>query len=386
MENIEIIGFTRDFRTDTPILYALVTIPKYLELIGDNFQDFDIQRKRERGNKNTERMRKDIKAGAVLPPITLAIKPDLLRDDSDYEKFAQAIESQDKETLLKKLDKTDQLFILDGLQRSFILRDLQKEREEEGTSFNPNQRLLVEIWFERQFHNLIYRFVVLNAGQKKMSFRHQLDILFHGLKKDLEAEFEGLALITERTEERRTNAKQYQMRFIATSYHYFLIKNYEIAKENLIAEQMQEDKILLTDDADFSKEFIDFKDYFNLYMKLDELYFTSQATSNDTKRFLADESTMNAFFACVASYGNKTPSKQARIKEALNSLINNPVGDFLAVEKHNTLKKGIPFAKKNLGLAYKQFIFHGFREFFIESGEKSLEDCWQDVYETLYPN
>ncbi|TAE09024.1 MAG: hypothetical protein EAZ95_16535, partial [Bacteroidetes bacterium] len=241
MENIEIIGFTRDLRTNTHILYAQITIPKYIELIGNNFQDFEIQRKRERGNKNTERMRKDIKAGAVLPPITLAIKPDLLRNEDDYEDFVKAIESQNKQLLLEKLNKTDQLFILDGLQRSFILRDLQNE-EEGGTSFKPEQRLLIEIWFERQFNNLIYRFVVLNAGQKKMSFRHQLDILFHGLKKNLEAEFEGLTLITERTEERRTNAKQYQMRFVATSYHCFLIKNYEIAKDNVIAEQMQEDK------------------------------------------------------------------------------------------------------------------------------------------------
>jgi hypothetical protein len=379
--DFNIIGFTKDLRTDTHIMYAQITIPKYLELIGDNFQDFDIQRKRERGNKNTERMRKDIKAGAVLPPITLAVKPDLLRDEGSYEEFATAIESQDKQRLQEKLDKTDQLFILDGLQRSFILRDLQEEE-----TFNPMQRLLVEIWFERYFHNLIYRFVVLNAGQKKMSFRHQLDILFHGLKNNLEKEFEGLTLITERGEGRRTNAKQYQMRFVATSYHCFLIKNYEIAKDNIIAEQMQEDKILLSDDSDMSQEFMDFKDYFNLYMKLDKLYFVNQAENTTTKHFLADEGTMNAFFACVASYGNKTPNKQTRVKQALNSLIDNPVGDFLAVEKYNELKNGISSAKKNLGLAYKQLLFYGFREFFIESGEKNLESCWKDAYEILYPN
>ena len=384
MENIEIIGFTKDLRTNTHILYVKITIPKYLELIGDNFQDFDIQRKRERGNKNTERMRKDIKAGAILPPITLAVKPDLLRDESNYEGFIQAIESQNKELLLEKLDKTDQLFILDGLQRSFILRDLQKEVIEEDISFK--QKLLVEIWFEPKFHNLIYRFVVLNAGQKKMSFRHHLDILFYGLKNNLEIELTGLDLITERDKRNRRNAKQYQMKVLATSYHCFLVKNYEIAKDNIIAEQMQEDKILLSEDNDFSQEFIDFKDYFELYMKLDELYFANQTENTATKHFLADEGTMNAFFACIANYGNKTPSKQTRIKGALDSLINNPIGDFLAVEKYNHLKDKISASKKNLGLAYKQLLFYGFREFFIESGEKNLETCWQDAYEILYPN
>ncbi|TAE13597.1 MAG: hypothetical protein EAZ95_10960 [Bacteroidetes bacterium] len=131
---------------------------------------------------------------------------------------------------------------------------------------------------------------------------------------------------------------------------------------------------------------MDFKDYFNLYMKLDELYFANQAENTTTKHFLADEGTMNAFFACVANYGNKTPNKQVRIKEALNSLINNPVGDFLAVEKYNELKDTIPASKKNLGLAYKEFLFKGFREFFMLGGESSLEQCWQDLYETLYPN
>jgi hypothetical protein len=67
-------------------------------------------------------------------------------------------------------------------------------------------------------------------------------------------------------------------------------------------------------------------------------------------------------------------------------LIHNPIGDFLAVEKYNSLKDGIPAAKKNLGLAYKELLFKGFREFFMLGGESSLEQCWQDVYETLYPN
>ena len=76
---VKIIGQAKDLRTNTDILYAQLSIQDYLCLVGDNFDDYEPQRKREQ-YKAYERMKVDIKDGALLPSITLAVKPELVRN------------------------------------------------------------------------------------------------------------------------------------------------------------------------------------------------------------------------------------------------------------------------------------------------------------------
>lgn len=47
METLQIIGYSQDYRTNTHIVYAQIDIPEYLQLVGDSFDEFGIQRKRE---------------------------------------------------------------------------------------------------------------------------------------------------------------------------------------------------------------------------------------------------------------------------------------------------------------------------------------------------
>ena len=70
---MEILGKTKDLRTNTEILYVQLTVNEYLEVIGDKFDEFGIQRKREKF-KAYERMKKDIIEGALLPTINLSLK------------------------------------------------------------------------------------------------------------------------------------------------------------------------------------------------------------------------------------------------------------------------------------------------------------------------
>ena len=46
MKSLEIIGYTTDFRTNTNILYAQIKINEYLDLVGKDFDRFEIQRKK----------------------------------------------------------------------------------------------------------------------------------------------------------------------------------------------------------------------------------------------------------------------------------------------------------------------------------------------------
>ena len=72
---VEVIGIATDIRTNTPVVYAKINIPDYLEIVGDDFGTFDIQRRREK-HKFYARMKTDLENGALLPSITLAVKPE----------------------------------------------------------------------------------------------------------------------------------------------------------------------------------------------------------------------------------------------------------------------------------------------------------------------
>ena len=167
---LEILGKTKDLRTDTYVLYAQIPIPDYLSLVGDEFDTFEIQRTRQR-YRAYERMRRDIVNGALLPTITLAVLPEHASE------FVPLIESEAYDKIVEMLQEAEQIRILDGLQRTYSLSELA-----ESHNFEPDHTVHVEIWFETNLDNLIYRIIVLNAGQKPMSLRHQIELLFGAIK------------------------------------------------------------------------------------------------------------------------------------------------------------------------------------------------------------
>ena len=68
-----ILGKTQDHRTKTHVIYCKCSINDYLNIIGGDFEHFSIQRKRE-NHKAYRRLKEDLKNGALLPSITLALK------------------------------------------------------------------------------------------------------------------------------------------------------------------------------------------------------------------------------------------------------------------------------------------------------------------------
>lgn len=383
MENIEIIGFTRDFRTDTSVVYVQVPINNYLEWVGGSFENTDFQRKREK-HKAYRKMKEDIKQGAILPPITLALKPEYIQQD-----LLQAINEKNISLINTFLTKKDALFILDGLQRTYILQDVKNEQTQETTGKWEQQKLLVEIWLENKIENLIYRFFVLNAGQKAMTPRHQLDVIFSGLKRVLETEL-NIELLSEKERKRRTKPKQFQTKDIATSYACFSLADYAPDKDNLIVQQLQDEKLLLATDLGEGLEY--FKMYLKKYAELDELCFSHYETvereavkdsdeakdAKDAKNFFDNEYAMNAFFALIGEFlqDNDLREGMNQALEKLKTALENKDFEYLGLETYQAIKGGFSSAKKNLGLIYKSIIHSAFDKFFKKSGTQSLNDCW----------
>lgn len=367
--NIDIIGRTKDLRTNTFVLYALASIPDYLALVGNNLSEFEIQRKQEK-HKAYPRMKKDIQEGAVLPPITLAIKPDKV------ENLIALINSNQDEEIKKEVGQPNQVYILDGLQRTYILKELQ----EEGKTFKEGQKLLLEFWIEKEIKHLIYRLIILNAGQKTMSLRHQLELLNMAIYDEIKKSNFDIQLNKEKDEQRRRSARVFSFEAVISSYYCFLTKNYAPNKENLITQQIQEEGVIYATESELDEKLSLFKAYLQAYTKLDECTY-QHYNENNRKHFFAKENVMNAFFAATADYGNKNRDKQARIQVALDKLLNefsiSTNQDVLGLETYTRISTdSINPAKKNIGLATKEFLFDGFREFFTNEGDKSLADCW----------
>lgn len=382
---IRIIGKTKDFRTDTNVIYAQVSIQDYLKLIGDDFADFVIQRKRQR-YKAYDRMKQDIKLGALLPTITLAVKPDKVKI------LVKNIDNNDK--LSELLSIPGNINILDGLQRTYILKDL----ESEGIDFNPNQTLNLEFWLESNTKHLVYRIIVLNAGQKPMSMRHQVELLFMTLKELLQTELD-IEIFTERDGTRRNKSRKYALDKVVAGYQCFITKSPEVTRENLVATKLVESDVFDLSEEELDNKFILFKTYLSSYADLDDnvcrIYtkgklFGDFRISDDESvqeksiptglSWFGSDNTITSFFAALSEFGS-SEARVERIEAALtklkSDLENAKEGDDpLGLATLSDIMRGFNPRKVNVGVAQRKLLTSGFKEYFREEGELSLHECW----------
>jgi hypothetical protein len=373
MESLEIIGFTTDFRTNTNILYAQIKINEYLDLVGKDFDRFEIQRKKEK-HKGYIRLKNDIEKGTLIPTITLAVEP------SSVNSFKTLLLEKDSKKIVEELITiTDKIYILDGLQRTYIISDLKSK----GAVFNEEQRLLLEIWFEGDIKHLIYRLIVLNSGQKPMSMRHQIELLFITMRETLIKNVNGLKVLEEKDEEIRVGPKEFPFERLVTAYKSFLIKSPEADKDNIVAERMKEADMLDSDEQFLSEPFLKFSEYLGYYCLLDEQAFRiyNGSTQNKYRNWFADANVIQAFFAALSKYSSNEKRGENALK-AIGKLIDELKGknngeDPLSITELNEILSSEAVSKKyNVGFATRKLLSSGFTEYFSNEGEQPFKECW----------
>jgi hypothetical protein len=362
---LKVIGRSKDLRINTDVVYALIDIQDYLKLVGDDFDKFDIQRNREK-HPSYERLKEDIKNGASLPGITLALKANFAQD------LQEKMPNMSDDELSEYLANPNQVHILDGLQRTYIIHDI-------NSGFKDGQQLLLEFWIEKHSNQLIYRFIVLNAGRKAMTLNHQLELLFMTMRDTLQEEMQGLEIFIEKADKKRDKPKMYAFNTLVSTYYCFITKNYETDKKNWVARQMLEDKVIFTTEDTLKSEFQRFKEYLAIYMQIDERLYSRYEKQD--KNWLATDAFMNAFFAAAAASasGNGDVSKQASVKSIMEQMAS------LCLEKEvfalNTYKEiKVDESRYNVGAKTRKLIFQVVKDYFRDKGATSFEDLWaQDV-------
>lgn len=368
----EVLGTAKDLKSGANIVYCQTTPAKYLEIIGDDFQDFELQRKKE-NHKAYVRLQEDIKEGALLPSITLAVK---------HEYVAEIIEIlDDKEKLKNKLSQNNGLAdILDGLQRTYILKELQ----EKGVTFVEGQTLLLEYWLEPDLKNIVYRMIVLNSGQKAMSMRHQIDLLFATTRKTIEEQVSNIELFTERDNKKRTSASKYPLSNIAGAYNAFLKSTPEQDGENIVNDNIKNNEIFESSKEQINSDFDSFIRIFKEFKEIDELAWDlyqrlSIPEITDGHLWLGSENVLLGFFAAAGlltshKMEEKLYKSLEKIKNDLGNLEND--FDYFAILKYQDMIKNINAKKVNIGSARRKYIFLLFKEYFRSEGDFDFSACW----------
>ncbi len=378
--SFEVIGTTKDLKSGTHVIYCQASLNKYLDIVGEDFGEFSLQRKRE-SHKAYKRLREDIVEGALLPSITLSVKHHLVENIIDH--------INNKQALTDLLSRDDVVDILDGLQRTYIISDLKRN----GVVFKEGQKLLLEYWLEPDLSKLIYRMIVLNSGQKAMSMRHQIELLFLSLQETISSRLEGIEIIKEKDSKRRTQVKKYHLSSIVASYNAFITASHETDKENLVAQKLIDDGAFDSSEDELTAQFEDYMFYLGVFIKLDEMcwniYTANQLDENgeeidlgDSQNWLASENVIVSIFSAIAQF-LKT-DKKARVDEAFEKLFNKiEMGeqDPLGLNVFNQVKIGLIYKKANMGFVTRKLIHTGFKEYFRDCGDTSLADCWPQAAE-----
>ena len=369
----KILGRAKDLKSGANVVYCQTTPEKYLKIVGQGFKDFELQRKKE-SHKAYSRLKKDIIEGALLPSITLAVKHNLVKD---------ILSNLDNENKLTEILSSEAgiVDILDGLQRTHIL----KEIEEQESTFKEGQTLLLEYWLEENLSNIVYRMIVLNSGQKAMSMRHQIDLLFSTTKETIEEKIPGIELYTERDEKRRTSYNKYPLNIIASSYFSFLKMTPEQDSENIVNDQLKNNEIFESTKERIDENFDNFIQILQKFTAIDSLawnIYRDEPDVDDGSTWLGSSNVIVSFFAaagllCKNNLKGNVIMAMDHIIQELNELTEQGAPyDYFSIERYNNIIKHINVNKVNVGIARRKYIFLMFKEYLKSKGDLNFSACW----------
>ncbi|MDD1421978.1 hypothetical protein MEO40_23265 [Dolichospermum sp. ST_sed1] len=165
-----------DNRINAYNILTEIDISEYLEIANFISKNNPLQRKRLKSYSSIYNLLKeDIKTGCTIPPIVLALSNDI-EENID-------IKNSDDDIIINYINcHKDKLIILDGLQRTHLLIDIDQDLRSKNNIDALNKfykhKLRFEIYLGIEKIGILYRMLTLNTGQSPMSIRHQIEILY----------------------------------------------------------------------------------------------------------------------------------------------------------------------------------------------------------------
>lgn len=205
-----------------------IRIGDYWEAAKQVVSENELQRARvsSRG-KPYQLLQRDLIDGCVMPPIILALKQGREARIADAVDgigggdIGEAEKAQISATINEAFE-ANAFLILDGLQRTYTLGDcIYSLREDEAAKQRfLDKKVRLEIYVGLNKTGILYRMLTLNTGQTPMTFRHQIEMLYHDHLDDQQLP-NGIVVVREADERRARGAAKYKFSDVVDMYYAF---------------------------------------------------------------------------------------------------------------------------------------------------------------------
>jgi hypothetical protein len=364
-----------DNRIDSLNLLIETTIEEYYNLSKNILDNNEFQRRRVKSSSSVYSLLKtDLRQGCVIPPIVLALaieaKPK--KDETD-------------EVLVDTINKNNEkLIILDGLQRTYTIRDLVNELVEKD---DPEKekilkgKLRIEIYIGINKLGILYRMLTLNTGQTPMSSRHQIEIIYSDY---IQSGVEGITLIKEVDGDTPNAEGEYKFRDIIEGFTSYLDRDYLTIDRTDILDNIKSLEKLAVENkgSDLFLEFL--KTYDTFVKKMNsigqawtfdetglEQKLTGQPFARTALKIFNKSQVMTGFGSALGKLMDFGAIKNtSEVTEMIGKLPSENIGDIL-----NTLiirLDSIRVVAKKIGNDQRMFFHFFFRELFDSKSDGYL--------------
>lgn len=377
---MEVLSVIYDGLLDANNVLVEMTVGEYLDIGLKILDKNQYQRKRvSRSSSIYSLLGNDLKKLCTIPTIVLA-----LIDESQKDVLRTGMTSEDAKTVLNSRN----LIILDGLQRTYTIRDTIKELD--STIFDNKEKLInhklrIEVYCGLSNTGILYRMLTLNTGQTPMSRRHEIEILYSSY---LERDIDGITFNRQASSDSIKDINVYDFDIAIEGFHSF-IESDELPMDRFdILDVIQRLEKITEDDykMDLFVHFIKLYNKFanHIYSKTshwvldDKNVKLKTVFAKDVVSFFNKSQTISAFGAAV---GDIMCDKNARELVNMQSVI-----DGVRFERNTNetmlqlllVLQEIREGAKKIGVAQRQYLKYFFQKLFRDG-----TDCYQSVENSI---
>lgn len=395
-----------------------VNLYDYLESLESDFDKFDVQRKIV-NNKYLDSLAKTVFSGEHIPVITLVVFEEkfdgCIEKEHTIEKFRilDGLQRTWRLNAIKRLAKwlLENFETSDNIRKNFInssIRNLAKEKRQEiincGVSdfkqakniarqivehidikdvedFLKNRKQWFEIWYGLTMDEVVNKMLLLNAGHKSVSMRHQVELLYYDWF-EMFSSVAGITIIRDKDAESpvkfvaERKVKTYRFSDLVMATIAFVDGKYKRVQSAFVEEVYinAENDERIGQDANFYLKVVEF------IGKIDDLFYKEYGDAG--RDWFGRENNIEAFMGAVGKYCWEICSKED-VKDALDSAYEIIVENvrLLNLKDFQSGKDFLSSSKINIGQTTKEIVYMVFNKMLSKCIK--YEISWKDEFERM---
>ena len=386
---MEILTRTFDNRINAYNILTEIDIYEYLEIANFISKNNPLQRKKLKSYSSIYNLLKeDIKTGCTIPPIVLALSNNI-QENID-------IDNSNDDLIIDYINRhKDKLIILDGLQRTHLLIDIDQDLHSQSNRDALNKfykhKLRFEIYLGIEKIGILYRMLTLNTGQSPMSVRHQIEILYSNyLDESISSEIKLLKEADEAKEvdevtPHKIKIAEYRFNDVIDGFTSYLVRDeasldrrdlLEIIKslENLAQENQNKDlfKSYLVTYNEFVKKIRELSGDWKFDFDYQQIRLSSKPFGDSVDKIFTKSQLMTGFGAAVGFLKDKHLINSFDDINQKITQINLSNNDQNFLDELILTLDDISKTARKIGNSQRMYFYYFFRELFSSESDSYL--------------